>query len=106
MGPLLLPDQVGGRKLSELASAKRLADDTIDGVECVVVEGRLLNAATTVWVDKATGLVHRVDRHFRSETFTSDESITYAPKVDAEVPTDRLALPALAGSSDKGKATR
>ena len=29
---------------------------------------------TTVWVDKSSFLVRRVDRHFQSETFSSDET--------------------------------
>jgi outer membrane lipoprotein-sorting protein len=99
---LLLTDQKIGYRLSDLTVPRRLDDAKLGDVDCHRVEGRYSNVATTVWLDKASFLVRRVDRRFQSETFSSDETTTYNPVVNAEVPPARLEFAPPAGAEGPG----
>ena len=89
---LLLPAEVQGRSLKDLAEATRIEDETLDKTECYRVKGKFGPFPVTVWIDKATYLVRRIDSEKVFPTFTSQETITYDPTLDGEVSEKLLAI--------------
>jgi hypothetical protein len=96
---LLLTGQNIGRRLSDLTGVQRLNDDKAGKADCYCVKGSYGDVETTVWVEKVSFLIRRVDRRFQAETFSSDETTTYEPVVDAEVPPARLEFSPPAGAT-------
>lgn len=87
---LLLPNEVGGRRLTALSEAKRAEDTTLDKAECFRVEGKYVDSHTTLWIDKKTFLVRRIDASKRFANFTTEETTTYAPTINEEIPDGAL----------------
>lgn len=79
---LLLPNDVGGRTLMEMTEVQRIADATLERMECFRIKGRLGDNLMTVWIDKAKFLVRRVDE--------DGQTTTYFPVVDEEVQDQHL----------------
>jgi len=93
---LLLPDEVGGRRLTDMSDMKRIEDASLGQVECVRVEGRedipadsygeALTVSLTLWIDKEAFLLRRIDWIMSSQDFRSRD-------------TKRLTSPSLMGRS-------
>ena len=49
---LLLPDQIGGRKLTAMTHLERLPDEALDGTLCFKLQGRFGDRPTTLWLDE------------------------------------------------------
>ncbi|MCE9526753.1 MAG: DUF2092 domain-containing protein [Planctomycetales bacterium] len=91
---LLLPDKVSGLVLTDLTDLKRTEDGKVGMAECFRIEGKLgkdLPIATyrvlpmTLWIDKNSYLLRRVNRPERAEGWTSEETTTYDPVIDGKV---------------------
>ncbi len=98
---LLMPDRLGGSRITELQNVERIADSQSDGVDCYRVEGirpALNSQPVTLWISKDTSLIHRIDetRQFpktdEHPPFRTETTTTYPPKVDIEVAEDDLAF--------------
>jgi outer membrane lipoprotein-sorting protein len=87
---LLLPKDIGGWRLTDLTEAKRAEDAMIDKVDCAQIEGKFGNASMTVWIDKKTFLVRRIDSKKKFEKFSTEETTTYDPVIDDEIPDKSL----------------
>ena len=104
---LLLPKEVGGRRLTELTAAKRAKDAKLDKVDCFRIEGMFLNAATTVWIDKNTYLVRRIDAKKSFDNFRTEATTTYDPVINAETPDKALEFdPPKGGEAKTGARSR
>jgi len=57
---LLLPQKVGGRRLTMLTDLKRLPDEALEQTPCFKLEGKFVNRPTTLWLDKARFLLVRM----------------------------------------------
>ena len=88
---LLLPGEIGAA-LTFLPGAKRVADAKLGPVDCFRVEGRFGNAPRTLWIDQQTYLVRRIDTETNFDTFRTEETTTYDPVLDGEVPDKLLAF--------------
>jgi outer membrane lipoprotein-sorting protein len=93
---LLLPEELAGRNLSALAGAKRIEDGRIEEVDCYRIEGKYGSLSLTLWIDKERFLVRRIDstQQIKADgrSFRVDETKTYDPVMDGEVPEAALAF--------------
>jgi len=87
---LLLPKEVGGRRLTDLTGAKRLEDAKLDKVDCIRIEGKYADKPTTLWIDSKTFLVRRIDAQNIFKDFRTEVTTTYDPAIDEEIPDQKL----------------
>lgn len=90
---LLLPREVGGRRLTDITEPKRVDDAKIDNADCFVVDGQFGDRPMTLWIDKRTFLVRQIAEQDRLDNFTRVETTTtYDPIIDDIVPDEKLAF--------------
>ena len=90
---LLLPREVGGRRLTDITEPKRLADAKIDNVDCFVLDGQFGDRPMTLWIDKQTFLVRRIAERDKLSLWTNvEKTTTYDPIIDDVVPDEKLAF--------------
>ncbi|MBN9520994.1 hypothetical protein J0H58_21140 [bacterium] len=115
---LLLPDRDAGRRLTELAELRLLGDESLGGVACYRLAGRFPtdppdpeeearereefirltgrppqraeHSPLTLWVDRGTFLLRRIDESVRFETFRTETVTTYEPQVGVRIPEEDL----------------
>jgi hypothetical protein len=87
---LLLPQEIGGRRLTGMADVKRAADAQVGGVSCYCVEGHYGNVPRKVCVDKRSFMVRSVDFEETFPEFRTHETTTYAPVIDEPVARELL----------------
>jgi hypothetical protein len=91
--PALLLAELSGRRLTDLQSLKRLDDGTLGGAACYRIEGTLGDQPMTVWIDRQTFLVRRIDSHRQlTKGVQVDTVTTYEPELDGEIPAEALAF--------------
>ena len=90
---LLLPDQIGaGWDIKALGELKRIEDGKLAKVDCFRVQGATGVPAygpVTLWIDKATFLVRRIDEQGKFDNFRTEVTTTYDPVIDGEI-TDKM----------------
>lgn len=89
---LLLPDEVEGRRLTDMTDVKRIADAEVGGVGCFCVEGKYADVSRTVCIDRKTFLVRRVEFESAFPNFRARETTTYQPSIDEPVTQKSLAF--------------
>jgi hypothetical protein len=127
---LLLPAQVDGRRLTDLVRLTSLGDDLIDGItcyrlqgwftpwpvdpveeerrrqECLRLTGRLPERAEmgplTMWIDRGTLLVRRIEEQVRFETFRTEDVTTYEPAVGIHISESELRFDPPEGGGGSG----
>lgn len=103
---LLLPRVVGAGVL--LVGPVRLEDDVDRGVWCYRVRGKsretpyqrtagtvsvtVEDEAITLWIDRATLLLRKVEEDATLSTYRSFSTTTYEPEIDVDVPAGQLAF--------------
>jgi outer membrane lipoprotein-sorting protein len=86
---MLMPDRLGGWGGVYISGAKRIEDGKLEKVECFCVEGKYFGNTITLWVDKKSYLVRRVDEQAKFANFRTEQTTTYDPVVDGEI-TDKM----------------
>ena len=89
---LLLDLSAGFARVTDLGSAERKADDVLDGAHCFVVQGGTLDEPMTLWIDQGTFLLRRIDERHTFADFRIEETTTYEPQLDGQVPEELLAF--------------
>jgi outer membrane lipoprotein-sorting protein len=89
---LLLPAEVEGRRLTDITEARRMDDARLDDVECFRIEGKLAQSPATLWIDKSSFLVRRLDERHQLPTFSTEETTTYDPVINGEIGEEMLAF--------------
>lgn len=117
---LLLPSVVSGRRLTDLGEVAWLTDADLGGVACHRLGGRVAPARVdlaqderhseevrrltgrpleraersplTVWIDRGTLLVRRIEESVRFETFRTECVTEYEPQAGVAVPDGELAF--------------
>jgi hypothetical protein len=89
---LLFADEVGGRRLADITEAGRVEDAALGPVECIRIQGRYADRPVTLWLEKATFLIRRIELKREFDTFFVEETTTYEPVVDGEVTEAMLAF--------------
>jgi outer membrane lipoprotein-sorting protein len=87
---LLLPKEVRGGRLTDLTEAKRADDAKIGKVDCLRIEGKYGGHPMTLWIDKKTFLVRRIDSKKKFDDFSTEQTTTYDPVIDGEIPDKAL----------------
>ena len=87
---LLLPKEVRGRRLTQIAEAKRVEDAKLDMVDCFRVEGKFDESPMTLWIDQRSFLVRRIDAQKKFDDFRVEETTTYDPAINEEIPKKSL----------------
>jgi len=103
---LLLPGSVG--EGPPLIAAERIQDGSDRGVPCFRIKGKgqrtpytlkmgaqtltVQDESITLWIDRATLLLRKVQDNKTFDTYTSESVTTYAPEVDVEIPPEQLAF--------------
>lgn len=115
---MLLPDEVGGRSLTELTDLQSLGDEQLDGVMCYRLTGRFAprpvdatqveedrqdfirktgeapekveQSPPILWIDRESLLLRRIDEQTRFETFRTEEVTSYEPALDVAIAEDEL----------------
>jgi len=86
---LLLPEEVHGRRLTDVTDAIHAEDARLGMYECFCIKGKLANFPITIWVEKGTFLIRRIDTQKTFENVSTDETTTYDPVINGEV-TDKM----------------
>jgi hypothetical protein len=114
---LLMPDSIGGSRLTKLTRLTRLEDARFGGVDCVRVQGTLLieidpaeeerrrkevmkvtgknrnkpaRGPETLWIDRSTFLLRRIDMQTQFDDFRTESTTTYEPLVDDAIADSQL----------------
>jgi hypothetical protein len=110
-----MPDRIRGEKLTDLGELKRLEDARLDGIECYRVQGQVVvtpeekerrhreaiertgeapeeveQGPQTLWVEKGSFLLRRIEQQDRFSTFRTDDVTTYEPRVGVRITEDQL----------------
>jgi outer membrane lipoprotein-sorting protein len=65
-------------------------DAKLDKVDCFRIEGMFGGSPTTLWIDQKTFLVRRIDAQKKFNNFRTEETTTYDPVIDEEIPDKKL----------------
>ena len=82
---LRLPREISGRPLTRIAKVKRIENAKIDEIECLRIQGQYAGYSMTIWIDKETYLVRRIDSEKKFDNFLTEETTTYKPFIDEEI---------------------
>ena len=82
---LLIPDEVKGRRLTNITEAERIEDAKLDKVDCFRIQGQSVGRPMTIWVDKKTFLVRRIDSQKKFDDFRTEQTTTYEPVINGEI---------------------
>jgi len=101
---LVLPGSVGGGLL--VVAAERMPDATDRDVRCFRIKGKsqrtpytltmgsqtltVQDESITLWIDRATLLLRKVEDRKTFDTYTSESVTTYTPEIDIEIPAAQL----------------
>ncbi|MGI6461710.1 MAG: hypothetical protein ACOX5J_16750 [Candidatus Hydrogenedentales bacterium] len=101
---LLMPDRIHGRSLAELHGLTRLSDALLEDLPCYRISGSLRTGALyTVWIDRTTFLVRRIDAEHVSPDYSTSDCTVYFPELNPELADQELLLNAPA-SKPSGRA--
>lgn len=89
---LLLGSMRGFGRVTDLPDAQRKADADLDGSMCFLVQGGTHEEPTTLWIDQQTFLLRRIDEQNTFASFRTEETTTYEPVLDGEIPESLLAF--------------
>ena len=86
--------------------ARRIEDGVVDECECFRILGQssrtpktrgsgatgivLRENSSTIWIDKRSYLVRRVDESNVYDSFSTDTVTTYSPAINVEIPSEEL----------------
>ncbi len=77
---LLLPENVHGRRLTDVAEAIRMDDARPGTFECFRIQGKFACVPITLWIEKETFLIRRIDTQMTFANFSADVTTTYEIK--------------------------
>src|SRR5207253_2617161 len=87
---LLMPEQITGTKLTQLADARTLPDAKLGGIACYRIGGNLMGSPTTLWIEKVSYLLRRIDERTQFDDFRTESTTTYTPVANRGVPNAAL----------------
>ena len=103
---MLLPDASAPKSALELSYARRIEDADEGGFACFRLRGQSIRTprtlgsgensvvlrenSSTIWIDKQSYLVRRVDESNVYDSFRTDTVTTYSPEINVEIPSELL----------------
>ena len=82
---MLLPDQIKGWSLTDMSDIKRIDDSKIENNGCYCIQGRHDDSPMTLWIDKETFLVRRIDSQHKFDNFRTESITTYDSMINGEI---------------------
>jgi outer membrane lipoprotein-sorting protein len=82
---LLMPDKVSGRSLTSITDLKRAEDGKLEKVECFRIDGTYADAPITLWIEKKSYLVRRIDEQRKFDNFRTEQTTTYEPSIEDKI---------------------
>ncbi|KLU01840.1 hypothetical protein RISK_006024 [Rhodopirellula islandica] len=82
---LLLPREVGGRKLTDVTKTKRGDDQQQGDHACFTIEAQFSGDPITIWIDQESYLVRRIDSQSEFDDFTSQDVTIYDPVINSTI---------------------
>jgi outer membrane lipoprotein-sorting protein len=113
----LMPDSIGGKRFTDLTELKLLEDAKLGGVDCFRIKGKLVinldptelervrkkvrkvtgkdptpskRGPETLWIDKSTFLLRRIDEETQFDNFRTESTTTYEPLIDERIADKQL----------------
>jgi outer membrane lipoprotein-sorting protein len=86
---LLLPEGMGGN-LTRLRDPERAEDADIDGTICYRITGDWSRGPTTLWIEKKSFLLRRIEVQGQIPNGRTESTTDYAPEIDLPIPPDLL----------------
>jgi len=86
-----MPEEFPRAGFAFLFDLKRIDDAKLFNVDCYRVEGKYIDSMHTLWLDKETFLLRRIDSPREFPTFRTESTTTYDPVVDGEI-TDQMLI--------------
>ena len=103
---MLRPDPSASKSALELNYARRIDDGDVDEFECFRILGQSIRTpktlgsgdtgivlrenSSTIWIDKQSYLVRRVDESNVYDSFSTDTVTTYSPEINVDIPSELL----------------
>ena len=103
---MLRPDPSASKSALELNYARRIDDGAVDEFECFRILGQSIRTpktlgsgdtgivlrenSSTIWIDKQSYLVRRVDESNVYDSFSTDTVTTYSPEINVDIPSELL----------------
>lgn len=112
---LLMPESIGGRRLTDLTELKRLEDAQLGGVECFRIQGAINvhpadlerqrrevmkvtgkdlgtsdRGPKTLWIDKSRFLLLQIEEQTQFDSFRTESMTTYEPLMDMPIADNQL----------------
>jgi len=86
---LMMPDELGGRTLKNLESPKLSEEQKLGDKDCFVIEAKYADNPMSIWIEKTSFLVLRIDQSTTFDDFSTEETTLYRPSLK-EVGEDQL----------------
>src|SRR5262249_53719108 len=87
---MLMPDQLKGWGRIAVTEAQRIGDEKLEKIDCIRIRGKYADAPMTLWIDKKSYLVRRIDQEAKFDDFRTETTTTYDPAVDEQIPDKKL----------------
>jgi hypothetical protein len=91
---LLLAERIeAGWDIRRLKSLKRLDDSKLRGADCFRVQGATSTShpdPVILWISRTTFLIRRIDESTKFDDFRTEDTTTYEPRIDTEIPVNLL----------------
>lgn len=88
----LLPRELTSNLAATITHPKLDGDEQLNGVECIRLSGWYADDPISLWIDKQSLLIRRIDLKMRVKGDVAEYTTTYEPSIDQEVPDDKLRL--------------
>jgi len=82
---LLMPHEISGRKLTELTDLSKLDDGVEREIPCYRIRGMEGDRPMTLWIEKQTFLLWRIDSGHKFPDFRTEVTTTYEPVSDDSI---------------------
>ncbi len=82
----LLPWRVTPNLAATITDTKQLADEQLNGIECIQITGKYAANPITLWIDRQTYLIRQIHLRMTTAEFTSEQTTIYMPTIDEVVP--------------------
>jgi outer membrane lipoprotein-sorting protein len=88
---LVLPKEIEAGALKEIITdAKRLDDAKADKIECFRITGTFVKQPRTIWIDKKTFLIRRIDTTWKRKKVSQEHTTSYDPEIDVKISEEML----------------
>ncbi|QDT00619.1 hypothetical protein [Adhaeretor mobilis] len=83
---LLMPGEIGGKRILSLAKMSPIKKKVLNNRDCYVLEGISGTRQTTLWIDKESQLILRIDEAYTLDGEFRNKTTSYDPAINRDVP--------------------